>query len=294
MTRTAYIIISFLFIFSLTFKAQDKDVNEVPFIISQTGQILVQAQINNHSNPTYFYIETSGQNMMRSDQNHILKKYGLDTLSGSFYIKEIRLGNMVFEAPKFKRRKRTENRGEYAFPPMVIGTLGPSFFKSYAVQFDFEKMILRLTKDVAHLAIPESAYSVMYRSSFRDLSISLEIDTRKFGEKSVYVSTRSPLGFHFYYSELSIAQKSKYLDLMKAYSFKLNGEDALTFRAYELDEIFIENELIVKDQEVWFSDNISNSIGVNFLKNYIFTIDFPNRELYFEPINAEGEASMSE
>lgn len=286
-------IICSLFITTIS-SAQNKTYTEIPFILSQTGQILVQASINNHSSTTYFFIEVSGKNMLRSDQPAILEKYNLDTTNRMILVDEIKIGDFVVKDTKFRKRSRLQKRGEYSFPPPVFGTLGPSFFKDKTIQFDFKTMKLRIADSVDPLSIPEDVFKIMYRSSFQNKSISLNIETRQFGDKDLIISTRSPLGVHLFYSELSPGQRSKYTDVMKRYKFRLNGEDELIFAAYDVDEIYVEHELIFNNQEIWFSDYLQNSIGINFLKNYVFTIDYKKQMLYFEPINDAGRNAISE
>ncbi len=293
MNKLISLLTALFCIFNSNVSSQDKNYTEVPFILSQTGQLLVEARVGNHTTPTYFLIEVSGKNLLRSDQPAVLEKYGLDTMSQSYVLNDIKIGDFSIKKTRFGKSNKLHKRGEISFPPPVIGTLGPTFFKKLAIQFDFKIMKLRIADSVDKLPIPKDAYRVMYRSSFINKSVALNLDTRRFGEREFIVSTRSPLGIHLFQSQLSPGLLSQYSNEIIPYKFSLNGEEDFLFSAYETPEIFVEHELILKNQEIWLSDYMENSIGLGFLMNFVFTIDYKNQMLYFEPSNEAGKNSMS-
>lgn len=272
--------------------SQHQKVTEVPFFISQTGSLIIQATINKNATPTYFYIETQGRNKLRADQTDILETLSLDVEKKKLNDISITLGGTEFPNQSFIVRNNLHKRGELAFPQMVLGTIGPEFFKNKVVQLDFSTSKMRISKSIDTFHFSDSLLSVAFRSSPINPAIYLEMECWELGKHTLALDTRSPLGVHIYAEELTIFQRERHRRTKKTFSMKLNGEDELIFRSFMVPDIYLEHELTLKNQEVFFSNHLTSGIGVNFLKHYIVTIDFNANNLYFDPITDLGKSML--
>jgi hypothetical protein len=273
------------FVLNTTYSQSEKQVFETPFIVSQTGQIIIQAQINNSSRDVYFYYETDGSHKIRKDQNHILSDLDVSVDEGNTLIEKLSIGGKDFYDVKFSFSSNLLKRGKLAFPPVILGTIGNRLFDGMVVQIDYKNYMFRIAPTHKLLNISDDAVKIPFRSSFATKAIALEVESRLWGTKELIIDTRSPVGIHYFFSDLNYNQRTKYGDSMKKVDFKLDGENPLLFGLYNDFELFIEDYWVLKNETIWFSDYLPNSIGNGFLQHFIVTVDFRNNMLYFEPID---------
>ena len=277
-----------LVLIQLSSAENDPEVSIVPFTVSKNGQIIITACINNTDLPARFYIETNGRNLLRSDQPDQLKYFCINTGDENTEIDSLAIGICHFLNCSFRIANRLENRGEYAFPDSVLGTLGPELFEDKILQIDYAQKVIRISTLLSALNIPDSAFRVEFKEDRKTAGINLELQTSDFGSHDVAVDTRSPLGIHLYYSDLSASQRKKNDDKFKHSAVKLDGYNNKTFVYYEQEIMSLDKIIQINNQPVWFSDFVPNSIGNAFLNQFRITIDFKEHMLYLEPITDKG------
>ncbi|MFB6319786.1 hypothetical protein [Saccharicrinis sp. FJH54] len=273
--------------------AENTEVSIVPFTISQNGQIIITACINNKSFPAKFYIETNGQNLLRSDQSDRLRLVYINPDNEITTIDSVMIGTTLFKNSEFRIASKLEKRGIYAFPDSILGTLGPEIFENRILQIDFKAKVLKITDKVKLLQIPDSAFKMSFRDDRQTTGINLELQTEDFGTHDVAVDTRSPLGIHLYYSDLSSSQKKKHKDEFRHSAVKLDGIHNKTFVFFEPEPMSINKTIQINGQPVWLSDFIPNSIGNEFLNRFRVTIDFREHILYLEPVSIKGKQMLT-
>ena len=271
--------------FTLSYSQPEREVFETQFIISQTGQIIIPVQINDSENTVYFYYESDGSLKLRNDRENILSELDVSVEKNNTIIEKVSIGGKVFYDVKFSIASNLVKRGRTAFPPVILGTIGNRLFDGMVVQIDFKNYMFRIAPTVKLLEVSDEAVKIPFRSSFATKSIALEVESRLWGTKELVIDTRSPVGIHYFFSDLNYNQRVKYGDSMKKVDFKLDGENPLLFGLYNDPELFIEDYWVLKNETIWFSDYLANSIGNGFLQHFIVTIDFRNNMLYFEPID---------
>ena len=278
-------------------RAQNNDVCEIPFVLLPTGQIIVELTFPNPIGKQLMLFETTGRNAFRKDQTVRLQSLGIDTLASSVNWKKfktdeegIRIGDYSFGLPKFRLKRRLSKVGDIAFPAPVLGTIGASFFKKHVVQIDYEAAKLRIAKSIDAFAIPKTAPSIVYRSSFRDASPMLYVHTVEFGEQALYVNTGLPVGICFNWSLVSDELRQRYIDHMNNYELKLDGKERSLVLGYEVAKVYVETNWELAKQEVAFSNDVVPCIGNGFLKHFLVTFDFNRKKLYLEPKSEEAAA----
>ncbi|MFB6340746.1 hypothetical protein ACE1ET_03440 [Saccharicrinis sp. FJH62] len=268
-------------------------VSIVPFTISQNGQIIIKACLNNKEFPARFCVETNGKNLLRSDKEDRLNYYNLHSDLEVTNIDTLVIGSCHFFNCSFRIANRLEKRGEFAFPDSILGTIGPELFKDKILQIDYAQKVIKISTSLDALNIPDSAFKIEFRDDRKSAGINLELQTKDFGSYDIAVDTRSPLGIHLFYSDLPSSQRKKHKDNFKHCAVKLDGVHNKTFVYYE-PEIMSLNKLIqINNQPVWFSDFIPNSIGNAFLNQFRITLDFKEHLLYLEPITYKGKQMLS-
>ena len=266
---------------------------EVPFVLSQTGQIIVEAKINDSERPAFFYLETNGRNTLRKDQPQVLDYYNLAIDRGVTDIRKLTIGDLNFAFERFKVKSSLHQRGNIAFPDPILGTIGMELFQNKVIRIDFKNNKFIIAQSLDQFEFSDSTLRVGFRNSFVNKGVYLNIETRQFGENQIAIDTRSPLGVHLYYGDLSLNNKIRFKESFSTINFKLNGEDELPFLYYDPKVVYIEDDLQITNQGAWFSDYLPNCIGNAFLMNFIVTVDFKKNFIYFDPINQEGYNSLS-
>lgn len=287
------LIVSLILSYTLT-KAQNASFyTEIPFVISNTGQIIIETKINNYQRPAFFFLETNGSNILRADQPELLISYNIIDANNKVNIQSLELGNLNIPSATFRIKSSLHKRGEYAFPKHILGTLGMKNFNKKIIRLDFKNKKFIIAENLNQFEFSDSAIGIGFRNSFINYGIHFNIETRQFGKNEIAVDTRSPLGIHFFYNDLSANNKNWFKDLFTISLFPLNGRDPLPFRTYKSIDIFVEDDFQITDQTVFFSDYLPNCIGNDFLGNYIVTIDYKKNIIYFDPINQEGYDALS-
>lgn len=267
----------------------DSSYTELPFKISQTGQIIIEVRINDKLPKALFYLETNGKNYIRSDQPENLELYGLNQDKQKTTIDSIQLGDFTYKKTNFHIHSSLEERGNIAFPSSIFGTINLSLFKKQVIQLNFSTKVLKITNHIEDVNISNNAKQLPFKCSLTNSAVSFGIDSKELGKRDIAIDTRSPLGIHFFYSDLTLLQRKKHKNSFKKRSYKLDGETPLNFAYTESYDLLSDNNLAINKQEILFSNYIPNSIGNGFLKHFIVTINFINNTLFFDPISSEGK-----
>lgn len=293
MINILLIVTLFLSLSFQVFSQNTETKTEIPFILSQTGQVIIEVKINDIDRPAYFYLETNGKNSLRSDQPGILNILNINSESMNTNIKTLRIGELIFQDEKFRIRSALEKRGKIAFPEPILGTIGPEMFKNKVIQLDFQHNKLIVANDKNAYDLSDSLFQTAFRNSLINHGVNLKFETNQFGVTELAIDTRSQLGIHLFYSDLSLHTKTKYKESFKWMDIPLDGKNKKTFAYYEPGDVYIEDAIIIKKQPVWFSDYMPNSIGNAFLMHFIVTIDFNENIIYFKPFTETGVETLS-
>lgn len=277
----------FIFLSGFLLKAENGRVTEIPFIMMPTGQMIVKVTFSPPIGEQYMLFETTGVNAIRKDQKERIDNLGIDTTSSSVKIPTTTIGDFEFGVTKFRLKKYLASRGDIAFPLPVLGTLGPSFFKKKVVQIDYKNSKFRIADKVEDLKVPDAIPSIIFRSSFRNPSPTLEVHTLEFGNQMLYVNTGLPVGFCFDWASVVSSRRKRFIDHMEKYRLNLFGKDGVPVLGYKVGNIFVETEWEIRGHEIAFSERLYPSIGNEFLKHFVVTFDFPKSKLYLEPNGPE-------
>lgn len=267
---------------------------EVPFIQLPTGQILVEVDLMGKAEKQYFIIETSGTNLIRGDMNQRLDLLGIDTTSAFLKFPEIKIGQMSFtHKNNFRAKKALGKRSEYAFPPSVLGTLGPKFFGKKVLQFDFQKKILKITDTRDELELAENTPYVYFTQSFTNAVPVIDVQSAEISDCDVYLNVSLAMGINFPVSAMSTVVQYAGNDEKKTYQISLDGKKHIVYTAIEAPKIYLNNEVTLSNIEITFTDELMPAIGNSFLQHFLTTIDFNDGILFLAPSTEKGREMMA-
>ena len=293
MKQTLLLLLSGLVFIQLCSAESDTIVSIVPFSVGQNGQIIIRACVNNNNLPAKFYIETNGKNLLRSDHPDQLEAYSIKTGDEATEIDSLKIGSCLINNCTFRIANKLEKRGDYAFPDSILGTLGPELFDHKILHIDYNLKVIKIANTINALNVEDSTYKLYFKNDRKTTGINLELQTADFGSHEVAIDTRSPLGIHLYYSDLSSSLRKKHKQSFKYCAVKLDGISNKTFLYFEPEKMSLDKIIQINKQPVWFSDFVPNSIGNAFLNQFRVTIDFKKHILYLEPSTQEGKLMLS-
>lgn len=267
---------------------------EVPFIQLPTGQILVEADLLGQAGKQYFIIETSGTNLIRGDMNQRLDLLGIDTTSAFLKFPEIKIGDIAFDHKNnFRIRKALGKRSEYAFPPSVLGTLGPKFFGKKVLQFNFQKKTLKIADSRDELNLDVNTPYVYFTQSFTNAVPVLDVQSAETTDHDVYLNVSLAMGINFPVNAMSTVVQYAGNDERKTYKLSLDGKTNIIYTAIMAPSIYINKEVTLTNVELTFTDELMPAIGNSFLQHFLTTIDFNDGILFLDPKTDKGKEMMA-
>ncbi len=272
-------------------KGLSAKVVEIPYMQLATGQIVIQAHLSGTTEAQYFIFETAGGNFLRSDMNYRLQELGLDTLESKFKFDNVKIGDLTLtEGTTFKTRSKLGKRSEYAFPPVVIGTIGARLFGNKLVQFDFEKKVILVADEKSELNIPAKTAMVPFTQSFTDYSPMVDVEPWNFNMQQLPVEVSTPVGIVLAWEDVVTEQKIRYQNQMTSYRVALDDEHNIEFHEIISYKVFFYHSFTMYNVPISYSEFFRPMIGYMFLKEFKPTLDFANGKLYLEPVTDKGKA----
>ncbi len=266
-------------------QAKSNTYTEVPMIITQTGNIAVQAKING-TRTEYLLVETAGRSFLRTDYPERLDAMNINKETKYPKI-NIQIGNYSIAGAKFSLNKSLDEKAGEMLPETIMGTLGPNGFSKGIWQFDFKAKKIRITKNLSDLDIPANTPKTRFRTSFANRACNVIIHDKNFGEQELILDTHSSLGFHINRSFIPTRIWGGYADGMDKAVITYDGYHATEVYSRDFTDLTVENDMLIKAGKFYFSKVLSNSIGLGFLKDFVVTVDYIHNVLYLEPIDSE-------
>lgn len=262
MNKIIYLGLILILGLGYTLESKCQEVSEIPFIISAKGQILVQAHLNHNAEPKILILSTIKRSTIRKDKRPDLFKAKIDTSSIKCQLNSI-LFPGGFELTDIKLDwNYLTNREHNYYGNHIYGTIGPSILKNYICQFNFKTMRLKITKDIKQLNISDNALSTYFTSSFLNAYPTVEIYCDYLGKHEVSIDINSLSSIN-----IPIDNFQGAIDIKK---------QKILFK-----EVYI-NDLKFDNITMSLSNSEPAVVGLRFLKDYIVTIDFTDKNLFLE------------
>ena len=267
---------------------------EIPFVQFPTGQIIVQINLIEDREPSFFIYEPVGKNLLRGHINAQLYQVGVDTTKSKASFSGIMMGEMKFSLPvEFRIAPKLEKRSDLVFAPNTIGTIGPGFFKGKSIQFNFNTKRLRLADSFEELEIGEDAFITGFTSSFTNDVPVLKVSTLEFGEQQLYIDPSKPVAFNFSWQAVDADVSRRNEGKLPGVSISLNGKDQILLMQAAKMETYINHDLKVNGFQPTLGNDLIPCIGSEFLKHYLVTFDFEHALLYLVPVDETGKSALS-
>ncbi len=282
------LILLTFFITSLSLSAK---VDTIPFTQLPTGQLVIEAKISGLEDPQLFILETGGNNLFRKDMNYRLQALGIDTTYRKIKFKSITIGNTTFErATTFTYRSKLQKRSAYAFPPPVLGTIGPEMFSKKCMQIDYQNKEIRLADNIDELHIPDNTPKAPFTQSFINQNPVIEIEPQEFGRQQIAIEVSAPMGITLSWDQVTTEARTRYYQDFKTMEVWLDDQTQITLAEKISLMTFFDNVLVGYNVPITFTDDYMPLIGNQFLQKFLTTIDFNKGLLYLDPITEESKA----
>lgn len=282
---TILILLTTFFIFNLSAK-----ITEIPYTQLPTGQLVVELKIDGINLPQLFIVETSGGNYLRKDMNYRLHDLGLDTLETTFKFKQITIGDRVISNTKFKTKRHLGNRSEYAFPAPVIGTIGADLFNKLAIQFDFEKKLIRVADNIKELNIPEETNTIGFTQSLLHKTPTIDIEPWQYMRQPVELEVSIPVGINLSWNGPALEKRYRNKNSMTGYRVALDDVTVIDMFEQIVSQVNFDYNFVLYNVPITFCDDIRPIIGYQFLRHFVITFDFKGGKIYLQPITEEAKA----
>lgn len=270
-------------------------VSEFQIKILPAGQIAIPVHIEGVENPKYMLLDVTGENLLLGDIHKKLEVLNIDSTASKIAFDNFSIGSYSYkEAISFKISEDLIERSDLSFPDNVVGTIGSSLFAFKAVQINLAAKKMVIADTFEELDFTENLKIIVFSSSFINKIPVVKVNIKNFGTQRLYVNPSKPVSFHFAWNEVSDEAKEMSEGKLQLRTNSLNGTDSLQLISTKPLEVMLESDAKVSGHKPSFSNTNYPCIGNEFLKNYVFTIDYKNAAMYLDPINSAGKTELIE
>ena len=258
---------------------------------SQSGHILVYVKING-SEKTYPFILDNGAKTTIFD--NILTDFNFSTVA---YLPSRDVNKKLSFKPVFRIDTLTINNNIIVSKASAIlhsskifkcdkniyGIIGKDLMKELIWQFDFENNKYFVTNNINNLKFKKDTFSVNFSGKGK---INILINNNE-TELLIDLGSTSSIKYKVKIRDNDKYFKNKWLKIYGNTGFGLNGyNNSIKTSQVYIDSIQFGNKSFYKIDGV-IAEKTLNIIGLDFLKNFNLTFDFPNKKIFFAPNNKQ-------
>ena len=262
------------------------------FKFSLTQWILVKANLNGIQQEQTFILDTGSPctySFKTTDESNLQTKkllrlgsyktdYGFsDTQIGNISYKNLQFLAMDFELFKWQK---------------VSGIIGVNAMQNSVWEINFRDTIITVSDNLTNFKNITNAYRTKFKPYSEQQTPVVKLTINNKDTVTAFIDTGEPgfIKFNSDFNVLSLKEKEPESVKTAYYDIDDNGKKLKKKSIYERDHIKL-NSLKIGDFELDSSivQRVSlykgkNLVGLNFLKNFIVTIDFKNHDLYLKPL----------